>query len=312
MHILLYEPPPTTVKLEDLRVSASLTSKSLDITIYTSTESITTRLGSLTLIKKKKHELDVIRWTHVSCTHVSTLSTRLRNSEALVKSQRAQIADLEAQLENILLSKREAEDADYAKYAALINTKKLKIRDQQKLLATAKVDPTVAAKVRALRDAVPKSTGSNPRIDTWDGRNAAKLKGRADSPPSPSIVIKDEPIISDESTQEEDLESEREEARQLTPTPDESDAGDMEMAHAPLPTRSTAMHMETTNSNPPSEMEDVDMQEPAVVSAEGGTSNGMDDGKGLAGTKITTEDATARDGHGGGDDDDDDEDDDEL
>jgi DNA double-strand break repair and V(D)J recombination protein XRCC4 len=50
---------------------------------------------------------------------------------------------LEQQLQGLTDEKHAAENALLQKFADLLNSKKLKIRDLQRLLAGAKVDPTV-------------------------------------------------------------------------------------------------------------------------------------------------------------------------
>jgi hypothetical protein len=61
------------------------------------------------------------------------------------------IDDLTAQLDDLVKAKKSHQDEMLRKFAALLNTKKLKIRDQQRLLAHAKVDPGTADQVQQAR-----------------------------------------------------------------------------------------------------------------------------------------------------------------
>ena len=249
----------------------------------------------------------MVHWTHVAASNASELSTRLNKAQSLIESQRTRIQDLEAQLENLIAEKDEVESTLYTKFAATINTKKLKIRDQQTLLASAKVDPRVAAEVRALRDAVPRGLDVKGKSRVGVGRSTGKRKAGEDTPTSPEL--KDEPLISNESTEEEDSEPEGEKARHLTPTPDESEASDGEMVHPPLPTRNAASRSRTVSAdNPPISKDDVEMQEPASPATDDTVASGPDKENGVDAAEPTTaekmdvnsdEDAT--------DDDDDDE-----
>jgi hypothetical protein len=54
----------------------------------------------------------------------------------------AKITRLEEQLQGLVDEKLAHENALLQKFADLLNSKKLKIRDQQRLLAGAKVDPS--------------------------------------------------------------------------------------------------------------------------------------------------------------------------
>lgn len=62
------------------------------------------------------------------------------------------MSKLNQQLEDLIKAKSEHEDALLQKFASLINSKKLKIRDQQRLLATAKVDDAAAKEVAQARE----------------------------------------------------------------------------------------------------------------------------------------------------------------
>lgn len=69
------------------------------------------------------------------------------------------IDDLTAQLDDLVKAKKSHQDEMLRKFAALLNTKKLKIRDQQRLLAHAKVDPKAADHVQQARSG---TTGRKP------------------------------------------------------------------------------------------------------------------------------------------------------
>lgn len=61
------------------------------------------------------------------------------------------MAKLSAELDDLVKAKKEHENELLQKFAELLNTKKLKIRDQQRLLSDAKVDPKTAAQIQSAR-----------------------------------------------------------------------------------------------------------------------------------------------------------------
>lgn len=66
---------------------------------------------------------------------------------------------LTAQLDELVKVKKEHEDDLLKKFAALLNSKKLKIRDQQRLLAHAKIDPKAGAEVQQTRSKPGRKAG---------------------------------------------------------------------------------------------------------------------------------------------------------
>lgn len=65
---------------------------------------------------------------------VSSLSDRMQAAEAT-------IAELNSQLDQLVTSRRDHEDYLMANFVRILNEKKLKIRNQQRLLAAGKIDP---------------------------------------------------------------------------------------------------------------------------------------------------------------------------
>jgi hypothetical protein len=65
----------------------------------------------------------------------------VENLETQLAAQTATISTLQSQLDGIVQAKAEHEGLLLHKFAELINSKKVKIREQQRLLGTAQVDP---------------------------------------------------------------------------------------------------------------------------------------------------------------------------
>jgi hypothetical protein len=76
---------------------------------------------------------------------------------------------LTTQLDDLVKAKKSHQDEMLRKFAALLNTKKLKIRDQQRLLAHAKVDPGTADQVQQARSG---TDGRKPDLSRSSKRKA--------------------------------------------------------------------------------------------------------------------------------------------
>ena len=76
-----------------------------------------------------------------------TLETSIQNLTSQLTEQKQTIDKLEQQLEDLIQAKKAHEEELLGKFALLLNEKKLKIREQQRLLAGAKIDRNAAKKV---------------------------------------------------------------------------------------------------------------------------------------------------------------------
>ena len=95
------------------------------------------------LPKDDEYEFNPFEWAQVSAKAHSQTLQELANLEARAKSEHDTIAKLTAQLEGFIKTKNETETAMLQQFMVLLNEKKRKIRDQSRLLATAKVDSSV-------------------------------------------------------------------------------------------------------------------------------------------------------------------------
>ena len=81
-----------------------------------------------------------------------TLETSIQNLTEQLTEQKQTIEQLEQQLEDLIQAKKAHDEELLGKFALLLNEKKLKIREQQRLLAGAKVDPNAAKKVGGAKE----------------------------------------------------------------------------------------------------------------------------------------------------------------
>jgi septal ring factor EnvC (AmiA/AmiB activator) len=85
-------------------------------------------------------EFNPFEWAQASANaHTQTLK-ELAGLKAKANAEQDTIAKLNAQLDDFIKTKDETETAMLQQFMGLLNEKKRKIRDQSRLLATAKVD----------------------------------------------------------------------------------------------------------------------------------------------------------------------------
>ncbi len=90
-------------------------------------------------------------------------ATELASFKSKFQEQQEIIRKLNAQLEELIVAKTNHETELLEKFRDLLNEKKAKIRDQQRLLATAKVDPKKLAAIQASRRTGKKTAAGSSR-----------------------------------------------------------------------------------------------------------------------------------------------------
>lgn len=109
-------------------------------------------LGEIVLPRDDAFEFNPFEWAQASAqAHTKTLQ-ELAEVNARIDSEKDTITKLNAQLDDFIKTKNEAETAMLQQFMELLNEKKRKIRDQSRLLATAKVDKTTGTNAFATGD----------------------------------------------------------------------------------------------------------------------------------------------------------------
>ncbi|KAG9240418.1 hypothetical protein BJ878DRAFT_546267 [Calycina marina] len=123
----------------------------MNIAIQKRIEGITQKYGEVDLPETTEEELPLFDWVGLAIELKDGLSDEVRKlqTQLLVKEEEA--AKLKAALEDLVKVKSAHEDELTEKFSLLLNEKKLKIRDQQRLLASSTVDPDKLAAVEAER-----------------------------------------------------------------------------------------------------------------------------------------------------------------
>lgn len=96
--------------------------------------------GEIVLPKDEEFEFNPFEWAQASAQAHSQSLQQLAEVKVRIDSERDTITKLNAQLDDFMKTKNEAETAMLRQFMELLNEKKRKIRDQSRLLAGAQVD----------------------------------------------------------------------------------------------------------------------------------------------------------------------------
>ncbi|KAF4222096.1 hypothetical protein CNMCM8980_001327 [Aspergillus fumigatiaffinis] len=150
---------PKSEILSGIESSASIiesgdVSRELVITIRKRVQSITQRLGSVTLRQDDEQAIQLFDWSGAAVARADALAERLSTLTDRYRAAENAIQRLNQQLEEFMSAKTQHDELLMANFVQLLNEKKLKIRNQQRLLASAKVDSE-----KEIRSAIP---GTHP------------------------------------------------------------------------------------------------------------------------------------------------------
>ncbi|KAL4746015.1 hypothetical protein BDW72DRAFT_210803 [Aspergillus terricola var. indicus] len=123
--------------------------KELVITVRKRIQTITQKLGSLTLRQDEEQDIELFDWTNLAVTRADILEQRFNSLLDRFRTAESTIKLLNKQLEEFISSKNQHEQQLFSGFVQLLNEKKLKIRNQQRLLASAEVNPAQISKVQA-------------------------------------------------------------------------------------------------------------------------------------------------------------------
>ena len=142
------EDGPLPDALQGLETVAAISEKILTVSLRKNIGGITQRLGAIKLDQDdEREEVSAFDWVDNAVANADTLRAELETLQTAVSEQKEQVAKLSTQLDDLVRAKKEHEDELLKKFAALLNAKKLKIRDQQRLLKGAKIESGVAEAV---------------------------------------------------------------------------------------------------------------------------------------------------------------------
>ncbi|CEN60138.1 hypothetical protein ASPCAL02579 [Aspergillus calidoustus] len=173
LHVLglLEEPEKHSDLLTGIEVSATINGsgdedKELVLTVRKRIQDITQKLGSLTLSQDDEQAIELFEWSNIAVARADSMEERYTTLLARFRTAEDTISSLNRQLDELISSKSLHEQQLMSDFVHLLNEKKLKIRNQQRLLASAKVDPeklSTIQKATAADRSKPDAKGRNQK-----------------------------------------------------------------------------------------------------------------------------------------------------
>jgi hypothetical protein len=120
--------------LKSLEVVAAVNGETCTLTLRNNIGGITTRLGAIKLDRDEEEEVSALEWVDTAAAASDELREELATLHQSLASQQAQVANLTAQLKELVTAKKEHEKQLLCKCAVLLDSKRSKIREQQREL----------------------------------------------------------------------------------------------------------------------------------------------------------------------------------
>ncbi|KAG6009281.1 hypothetical protein E4U21_002885 [Claviceps maximensis] len=128
--------------LPDIQATATVQSESLlTLTIRKQVQGITQRLGAISLHYEINETIELFDWCAISVDAVTQSKESATESVTKLNGIQATVEDLKLQLDELIQAKKEDELALLQKFKNLLNEKKVKIRQQQALIAQLSLGP---------------------------------------------------------------------------------------------------------------------------------------------------------------------------
>ncbi|TKW53385.1 hypothetical protein CTA1_11556 [Colletotrichum tanaceti] len=141
----------------DIEVLADVENETiLTLTIRKKGKEFTQRLGAIELNHSPHELIELFDWCGLSAQTANEAKEALASAAARATQLEESVRELKAQLDELMAAKEADESELLEKFRDLLNEKKVKIRQQQKLLASASVEPAQLAQVQSSPQAAGK------------------------------------------------------------------------------------------------------------------------------------------------------------
>lgn len=147
---------------------------SITVTIRRRVQGITQRLGTLSLKYDEDEDIQLFEWCSTSVAAREAAKADLTSATARAEELESAVTELKNQLEELILAKQSDESVMLEKFRDLLNEKKVKIREQQRILASGNAGPAPAA------------PAAQVKVEAEDEEIAASSSRRAPKPSRPS------------------------------------------------------------------------------------------------------------------------------
>ena len=191
--------------------------KTLSITFRNRIDDITQRIGAIELSQDDEEEISLFDWTTLAVNKNRMVEDELSRLSKTNDEDKTVIARLQSQLAELVKAKAEHEEQMLSKFVLLLNAKKTKIRDQQRLLQTAVVDEDRLKKLKR-------------SIDPGNSRDTTRAGGKRSAPNEDDSEADESQAFETQKTSRgqewKDEDEDEDEGRQTTPDSTESEPED--------------------------------------------------------------------------------------
>ena len=163
-------------RLEKLEVIATITGDQLVVIFRKNISGITQRLGEISLTRDEDLEISTLDWTSTAIIRSHALEEEVQDLKSKYDAQAEMIKKLNRELEDLIQDKAKHENTLLEKFREILNKKKLQVRDQQRLLAEAKLGP-----IKSITSTTP-----SPAIHYLTTIPASRIPGGNSSPRIPT------------------------------------------------------------------------------------------------------------------------------
>ncbi|KAL8988856.1 MAG: hypothetical protein Q9177_002133 [Variospora cf. flavescens] len=164
---------PEDASSQTIQLVAYISSSKLTITFRNSISGIHQKLGELSLAADPDTNINLFDWTSTAIARAETAQAEADDLQRQLATQTGTVKQLHQQLEELIQAKKDHEDTLLQKFCILLNEKKAKIRDQQRILATAKLDPVMLKEVQKARQLHTAAAGRDPEPSRKGKRKAS-------------------------------------------------------------------------------------------------------------------------------------------
>ncbi|KAF7872479.1 hypothetical protein EAF04_003400 [Stromatinia cepivora] len=254
--ILLHEPPKEEGNVtRGVEIHAKVEKKAMTLVIQKVIEGIRQRLGAIKLDETEEEEISLFDWCALATKSADSSKDELEALRIKYSEQQETLEKLNENFRELNKRKSDHENQLLEKFSLMFNEKKLKVRDQQRLLAGAKVDPEKVEAVQNTRSGKPRtacasrsgkrkagkevqaeSSDSDDAFEKMDVDKNQDENDTADESDQPEIQT---PEHSDEETAAEDEEAPHPKSHHPKSKYIVQDESDEEMQPAPKPTETT-------------------------------------------------------------------------
>ena len=180
---------------QSLEVVAAVNGETCTLTLRNNIGGITSRLGAINLTQDdEREEISAFEWVDTAAAASDDLRSELVTLHSSLESQQAQVTKLTAQLDELVKARKEHEEQLLRKCAVLLDSKRAKIREQQREL-----------------NAMSKVTGHKAGTSSRGKRKAYGASSEVDEDDKAALGLDGADEDADE---DEDLEAEEDEGQQ--------------------------------------------------------------------------------------------------